>query len=160
MLPILPKGSEMSEVASDTSQAYSLIDDIFGPIREIGRGRVIRTAFDALVRRERRLGERIVRERPRKWTERRVRAIVDHEARRIDAFEIDDLRQIQIEEARHALSQSRSRAANLAAFLAASDPDFHAPDILAQVDVAAGLVGPGATLAGEGEGQAGEGADR
>lgn len=149
----------MSEVASDAAQAYSLIDDIFGPIREIGRVRVIRTAFEALTKRERRLGAHVLRERPRQWTERRVRSIVDHEARRIDAFEIDDLRQIQIEEARNALAQSRARASNLAAFLAAIDPDFHEPDILAQVEVAGGMVGAGAPLADEGADASGEGAD-
>ena len=140
-----PKGSEMSDVASDPAFARSIIDDAFD-IERNGRGRAIAMAFDALKEIERklaRLAPDALRQRPRQWTERRVRSIVDREARRIDAYEIDDLKKMQMAEARHELNRSRARAARMAAFLAAQDEDFHSDEIERMGAFARGMDLPG-----------------
>lgn len=104
---------------SDVSAARNIIDEIW-PLDTTPRKRVIGAAFEAVKRVERRLPQDVIRTRPRQWTERRVRSIVDQEASRIDHFEMLDLEQMAIQEARHALKQSQERAARLASFLARS----------------------------------------
>jgi len=119
-----PKDSEMSDVA----YARSLLDDVFD-IERSGRSVVIALAFDALKRLERGLDRSIRAQRPREWTERRVRSIIDLEAPRIDHYEISDIEKVRIEEAKRELRRSRDRAARMAAYLAAADADFHGDEI-------------------------------
>lgn len=120
-----PKSSEMHDVAV----ARGIIDDTFDLETPGRRSIVIGLTIAALKRVERALDPAVLRERGRQWTERRVRSIVDLEARRIDAYEISDLEQVKIAEARHELSKSRDRAARMAAFLATQDPDFHRDEV-------------------------------
>ncbi len=103
---------------SDTSRAYSLLDEAFGG--ESGRSvkQIIADAFKALARREADLGVTVPDDRPRFWTERRVRSIWAKSARRVDNYEIEDLAAVAAEEARIALEKSRHRQARLAALLA------------------------------------------
>ncbi len=119
-----PKVSEMHDVAV----ARGIIDDTFD-LTPGRRSIVIGLTIAALKRLERALDPELLRQRGRQWTERRVRSIVDSEARRIDAYEIDDLQKVKIAEARHELNKSRDRAARMAAFLAAQDPDFHRDEV-------------------------------
>lgn len=87
MLDRSPKDSEMSDV----TMAQGLMQETW-PERA---GRPVKTCialiFDAVKRVERRLPEPALRERPRQWTERRVRSIWNGEARRIDNYEMSDL---------------------------------------------------------------------
>lgn len=142
----LPKVSEMS----DGAVARNLIDDTF----DLSPGRrsvVIGLTIAALKRVERALGADVLRQRPRQWTERRVRSIVDNEARRIDAYEIEDLHRVKIAEARHELDKSRERAARMAAFLATQDPDFHGDEVERLGAFARGMGMPGMVRRGAGE---------
>jgi hypothetical protein len=124
VLPISPKDSEMSDVA----YARSILDDVFD-IERTGRSVVIARAFDAVRSVERRIDRAVLAVRPRRWTERRVRSIVDLEAVRVDHYEIEDLLKVRIEEARRELARSRERAARMAAFLATRDEGFHGDEI-------------------------------
>lgn len=101
---------------SDVSAARDIINEIW-PLDTTPRKRVIGAAFAAVKRVERGLPQDEIRLRKRTWTERRVRSIVDEEAGRIDAYEMRDLEQMAIQEARNALQMSRDRAARLASFL-------------------------------------------
>jgi hypothetical protein len=120
-----PKDSEMSDV----TMAQELMQETW-PERA---GRPVKTCialiFDAVKRVERRLPDDLVRERPRQWTERRVRSIWNGEARRIDNYEMSDLERAAAEEAKNEFTSSIRRAARMASFLAAQDPDFHGPEI-------------------------------
>lgn len=78
-------------------------------------------AFEALKRRERKLPAEVLRERNRKWTERRVRALWFREARRVDHYEIQDLTAIAVEEARIERQRLKAREERLTAILAAAD---------------------------------------
>lgn len=79
-------------------------------------------AYSALLRRERALPKDVLQQRPRKWTERRVRALWSgREAKRVDHYEIEDLTAVAVEEARIARIQLRAREARLAEFIAAQD---------------------------------------
>lgn len=138
----------MSVLASDPDKAFAIIDDTFGPIREVGRSRVIARAYEAVKRVERRIDRAVLALRPRLWTERRVRAIVDREAVRIDHYEIDDLTKVRIEEAKRELDKSRARAARMAAFLAAQDADFHGDEIERMGAFARGVDLPGVVRTG------------
>lgn len=140
-----PKSSEMS----DLTAARSLIDDTFD-LTPGRRSIVIGLAINALKRLERTLSPETLQARPRLWTERRVRSIIDGEARRIDAYEIDDLHKVKIAEARHELSKARDRAARMAAFLAAQDPDFHCDEVERMGSFARGLGGAGMVRGGTG----------
>lgn len=79
-------------------------------------------AFEALKRRERALPEHVRRERPRQWTERRVRALWFKEARRVDHYEIQDLTAVAVEEARRERQYLKARQERLAALIATFDP--------------------------------------
>lgn len=81
--------------------------------------------YAALARRERALPKVVRDERPRKWTERRVRAIWHLEARRIDAYEMIDLEIIAAGEALNELTTSIDRADRMATFLAARGKSFN-----------------------------------
>lgn len=146
MLQKHPKDSEMSDVG----YARSIIDDAFD-IDRTGRSRVIGLVFDAVKRIERKLDRTALALRPRQWTERRVRSIVDREAVRIDHYEIDDLTRVRIEEAKHELKRSRARASRMAAFLAATDADFHGDEIERMGSFARGVDLPGVVRGGEGK---------
>ncbi len=150
-----PKASEMS----DALVAKGIIADTFD-LTPGRRSIVIGLAIAALKRVERALPAEVLRARKRQWTERRVRSIVDEEARRIDAYEIEDLKRVAVAEARHDYRKSTERAARLAAFLAHQDPDFHSEEIAFQSAMARGLAGAGNPMAHGATGEARTGADR
>ena len=102
---------------SDVSAARNIIDEIW-PLDTTPRKRVIGAVFEAVKRVERGLPQDVIRLRKRQWTERRVRSIVDAEAGRIDAYEMRDLEQMAIQEARNALKKSQERSARLASIVA------------------------------------------
>ncbi len=141
-----PKVSEMHDLAN----ARGLIDDTFD-LTPGRRSIVIGLTIAALKRVERALDPELLRQRGRQWTERRVRSIVDNEARRIDAYEISDLQKVKIAEARHEFSKSRDRAARMAAFLAAQDPDFHCDEVERMGAFARGVDLPGVVRGGADE---------
>ena len=105
---------------TDTTFASELMQDTF-PIRA-GRNvkAAIGDAFSALKQRERQLPRDVLRERPRQWTERRVRALWNREARRVDHYEIQDLTAVAVEEARHERQRLKAREERLVALLAAA----------------------------------------
>lgn len=148
MLHNSPKDAESM---SDVALARSIIDDAFGPINEVGRSRVIVATYEAVKRIERRIDKAVLALRPRVWTERRVRSIVDNEAVRIDHYEIDDLTRARIEEARLELVRSRERAARMAAFLTAQDEGFHSSEIDRLGQFARGVDMPRVVRGGEGK---------
>lgn len=123
----LEKQQEREGAMSDTHFAADLIHDTY-PIRA-GRNAkaAIGEAFEALKRRERKLPKDVLRMRPRQWTERRVRALWNREARRVDHYEIQDLTAVAVEEARIERERLRARENRLAAFLAAQDQGVHSP---------------------------------
>lgn len=151
-----PKVSEMS---NDVLKAYDIIDDVFD-IERTGRSIVIGLAIAALKRVERALAPDVMRARERTWTERRVRSIVDKEARRIDAYEIDNLNRMALAEARLEFNRSSARAAQLAAFLEHRDAAFHSPEVEAQVAIARGMDSAGDRRSPEGAGSLGPVTDR
>lgn len=111
-------GSSKGEIAmTDAHYAADLIHETY-PIRA-GRNvkAAIGDAFLALKRRERQLPVDVLRERPRQWTERRVKALWNREARRVDHYEIQDLTAVAVEEARHERARLRAREQRLEAFL-------------------------------------------
>ncbi len=126
MLEHPPKGSEMTD---DVLTAQSLVQETW-PERA---GRPVKACialiYEAVKRVERKLPVALLRQRPRAWTERRVRAIWNAEARRIDNYEMADLERAAAEEARSEFQQSIRRAARMASFLASQDEDFHGPEI-------------------------------
>lgn len=146
MLEKHPKDSEMHDVAL----ARSIIAETFDLERN-GRSRVVALAFEALKDVERKIDGAVLRLRPRQWTERRVRSIVDREAARIDHYEIDDLKKAAIEEARRELNRSCARAASMAAFLATQDADFHRDEVQRLGAFARGEHLSGMVRSGEGE---------
>ncbi|QDZ10546.1 hypothetical protein [Devosia ginsengisoli] len=91
-------------------------------------------AFEALKRRERSLPAHVRRDRPRQWTERRVRALWFKEARRVDHYEIQDLTAVAVEEARRERQYLEARQERLAAIIAfaeaseAGDVQFEASE--------------------------------
>ena len=125
----LSKGVDRSPKAegimTDAHFAAELIQDTY-PIRA-GRNAkaAIGEAFNALKRRERQLPTDVLRERPRQWTERRVRALWNREARRVDHYEIQDLTAIAVEEARRERQHLKAREERLAAILAAAEAGEH-----------------------------------
>lgn len=119
------KGVELSPKAgramTDAHYAAELIHDTY-PVRA-GRNAkaAIGEAFRALQRRERQLPQDVLRDRPRQWTERRVRALWHGEARRVDHYEIQDLTAVAVEEARRERQYLEARQERLAALIAAVD---------------------------------------
>lgn len=142
-----PKDSEMHDVAV----ARNIIDDTFDLTTPGRRSIVIGLAFEALVRVEQhlaRVAPNVIRERNRRWTERRVRSIVDGEAVRIDHYEITDLEKMRITEAKNELRKSQLRAGRMAAFLAAQDENFHGDEIERMGAFARGVDLPGVVRSG------------
>jgi hypothetical protein len=106
---------------TDAHFAADLIQETY-PIRA-GRNvkAAIGDAFEALKRRERQLPKDVLRERPRQWTERRVKSLWFREARRVDHYEIQDLTAVAVEEARVERQRLKAREERLVAILAAAD---------------------------------------
>lgn len=106
---------------TDAHFAADLIQETY-PIRA-GRNvkAAIGDAFTALKQRERQLPKDVLRERPRQWTERRVKALWHREARRVDHYEIQDLTAVAVEEARRERQYLKAREERLVAILAAAD---------------------------------------
>jgi hypothetical protein len=106
---------------TDAHFAAELIQETY-PIRA-GRNvkAAIGDAFTALKQRERQLPKDVLRQRSRQWTERRVRALWNREARRVDHYEIQDLTAVAVEEARLERQRLKAREDRLAAFLAAHE---------------------------------------
>lgn len=106
---------------TDAHFAADLIHETY-PIRA-GRNvkAAIGDAFEALKRRERQLPKDVLRERPRQWTERRVKSLWFREARRVDHYEIQDLTAVAVEEARVERQRLKAREERLTAILAAAD---------------------------------------
>ena len=103
---------------TDTHFAAELIHEAYpvNPARNVKAA--IGDAFEALKRRERNLPQDVLRERPRQWTERRVRSLWFREARRVDHYEIQDLTAVAVEEARLERQRLKARELRLEAFLA------------------------------------------
>lgn len=106
---------------TDTHFAAELIHEAYpvNPARNVKAA--IGDAFEALKRRERNLPQDVLRERPRQWTERRVRSLWFREARRVDHYEIQDLTAVAVEEARLERQRLQARQDRLAALIAAAD---------------------------------------
>lgn len=134
---------------TDAAFAQDLIQEAF-PVRP-GRNAksAIGEVFDALRRRERSLPRSVLSDRPRQWTERRVKALWHREARRVDHYEIQDLTAVAVEEARNERQRLRAREARLAAFLAS-----HSAGEDQQVDQPMGGASVGLDHAGDGHDRA------
>lgn len=119
--------SSKEGAVTDVHYASDLIQETF----PIGRGRnvgsAIADAFTALKGRERQLPQDVLRERPRKWTARRVRSLWFREARRVDHYEIQDLTAVAVEEARIERQRLKAREERLAAILAAAEEAEDSP---------------------------------
>lgn len=126
----------------DAALAHSIIADAFD-LQPGNRSRVIVMAFELLKELERKLPRSVREGRRSEWTERRVRTFVDHEATRVDYYEIEDLRRAAVEQAKRELQRSRERAARMAAYLAASDAEFHGDEIERMGTFARGVDLPG-----------------
>lgn len=116
MLEKSPKDSEMSDVGV----ARDIIAETFD-LETRGRARVIAMAYESVKKVEGRLDRAKLALRPRQWTERRVRSIVDREAGRIDHYEIQDLTAVAVEEARIERQRIRAREARLEAIIASQN---------------------------------------
>lgn len=114
---------------TDISAASELIQETF-PVRT-GRNvkAAIGQAFDRLKKWEATLPRDVIEERPRKWTERRVRSLWFREARRVDHYEMQDLAAVAVEEAKRERQRLQARQERLAAIIAATrsgaDREFH-----------------------------------
>ncbi len=106
---------------TDVQFASEFIQEIYPVSASRKVAGAIGEAFDALKKRENQLPAGVVRDRPRRWTERRVRALWFKEARRIDHYEIQDLTAIAVEEARRERQHLKAREERLVAILAAAD---------------------------------------
>jgi len=128
---------------TDTTYASELMQDTF-PIRA-GRNvkAAIGDAFEALKRRERSLPTTVLRERPRQWTERRVRSLWFREARRVDHYEIQDLTAVAVEEARVERQRLKAREERLSAILAAAEARENSQDGYGQGGRLRGMDMPG-----------------
>lgn len=106
---------------TDADTAIRLLDETF--IGASGRDirQALGAAFDALERHEKRLPQDVLADRQRRWTERRVRALWNREARRVDHYEIQDLTAIAVEEARIERQRLKARELRLEAFLASHE---------------------------------------
>lgn len=144
---------------SDAVYAKSIIEEIW-PLEVYGRKSVITEAFEAVKRFQRSLPVEVVRARKRKWTERRIRSIVDDEEPALLRFEIADLENMAVREGRAAYAKSIDRAARIARFLAHADEDFSGPQVAAGLAMVRGLAGPGIGLAADGPNAAGQAAYR
>lgn len=117
MLSRFPKALSMSDVAV----AQSLLHETWP--RRAGRPAkvCIGLIFDALKRRERSLPREEFRQRPKQWTDRRVRSIWEGTARRLDNFEMVDLESAAVEAARVEYRESIERSERLARFISSHE---------------------------------------
>ena len=114
--------SKGSSAMTDVQFASEFIQEIY-PITATRKvAGAIGEAFEALKRREQDLPEQVLMARPRKWTERRVRALWFKEARRVDHYEIQDLTAVAVEEARRERQHLKARQERLTALIATFDP--------------------------------------
>lgn len=126
VVEIAPKHVEFPPKAeaavTDLDRAVYLIDETF--IGTSGRDvkEALAAAFSALSRHEGRLPKAALQARQRRWTPRRVRALWNREARRVDHYEIEDLTAVAVEEARRERQHIKTREERLAAFIASFDP--------------------------------------
>lgn len=112
---------------TDVHMAAGIMHDAFpvGPGRNVGTA--IGEIFEALKAHERGLPIEVLRKRTRQWTERRVRALWKHEARRVDHYEIQDLTAVAVEEARRERQHLKARQERLAALIASVDAGEFGP---------------------------------
>ncbi|MAN77805.1 MAG: hypothetical protein CML24_11580 [Rhizobiales bacterium] len=102
----------------DTAVAQNILFEAF-PISATRKVKTaIAEAFKALREIEKGLSRDVLDERPRRWTERRVKAIWKGEARRIDHYEINDLEQVQFEQAKAQYEALQADLRAVEAFLA------------------------------------------
>lgn len=128
-----PKGKQVHDV----TYAKNLLQETFA---YRGVKVAIGDAYSALLRRERALPKDVLEQRPRKWTERRVRALWSgREAKRVDHYEIEDLTAIAVEEARVERQLLRAREARLEALLASAVEGEHREGIHGSRGLAGGL---------------------
>lgn len=106
---------------TDVQFASEFIQEIYPVSASRKVAGAIGEAFEALKRVERALPDKVIQGRPRRWTERRVRALWFKEARRVDHYEIQDLTAIAVEEARRERQHLKAREERLVAILAAAD---------------------------------------
>lgn len=123
----LAKLAKAGRIMTDVHMAAGIMHDAFpvGPGRNVGTA--IGEIFDALKAHERSLPIEVLRERSRQWTERRVRALWKHEARRVDHYEIQDLTAVAVEEARRERLHLKARQERLAALIASVDAGEFGP---------------------------------
>lgn len=110
------KGLAMSDIA----RAQRLVLSVWEPRVGLPAKARIGQIFEALKRVERGLDTEEFRDRPRQWTERRVRSIWEGSARRVDAFEMVDLEKAALEAARAEYQESLQRSKRLEVFIASS----------------------------------------
>ena len=123
----LAKSAKAGRIMTDVHMAAGIMHDAFpvGPGRNVGTA--IGEIFDALKAHERSLPVEVLRKRTRQWTERRVRALWKHEARRVDHYEIQDLTAVAVEEARRERQHLKARQERLAALIASVDAGEFGP---------------------------------
>lgn len=117
MLALLAKRRAMSDVAVARSLLHETWPRRAGRPAKVCVGEILK----ALQRVERGLDREALRERPRQWTERRVKAIWKAEARRIDNYEMADLEKAALEAAREEYRASLERSERLARFISACE---------------------------------------
>lgn len=104
----------------DVMRARSLLHEAFPDLTHEGKGRVQRALDDAW----RFLRPRVEPRISRPFTIRRVRALHEGAAKRVDGAELDALEQAKIEEARRERDRIRSRLESLERMLAEMDADL------------------------------------
>ena len=128
----LAKGLAISAKAGRAMNDVRMASGIMQEAWPVRPGRNVGTAigeiFAALKSHERSLPGEVRRERTRQWTERRVRALWKHEARRVDHYEIEDLTAVAVEEARRERQHLKARQERLAALIASVDPGEMGPE--------------------------------
>lgn len=106
---------------SDLDTAVYLIDETFVGLSGRDVKEALGAAFTALERHEKKLPPVVLQSRNRRWTERRVRALWNREARRVDHYEIQDLTAVAVEEARLERQRLKARQGRIDALLAAAE---------------------------------------
>jgi len=106
---------------SDLDTAVYLIDETFVGLSGRDVKEALGAAFTALERHESKLPPSVLQSRNRRWTERRVRALWNREARRVDHYEIQDLTAVAVEEARLERQRLKARQGRIDALLAAAE---------------------------------------
>lgn len=115
----LARSAKDGERMTDIAAAQDILHKSFPINGNRNVKRAIGEAFDAIQRIERRLPREVLNKRPRIWTERRVKSLWKGEARRVDHYEITDLEQVQLEQARAEYRKVTADLRRLEAVLAA-----------------------------------------